>query len=508
VAGIDGLLRLVIHEGADELHLGVDRAPKMFARGAPKRLSIPATSEETLRNLLGEILSPERERALRESGSCESTYDAAGLGAFRVQLTALPRGGFEAAFLHLAVHASVAASGAAATTAIAAPAARPAPEAAHPLAEAPARARPAPQLSSPSAARETRSGALIALVAQAFTLDASDLHLCEGEPASARVHGKLQRLQLQPIDALPELLGLDSDQRQRCARGEALDLALDAGEFGRLRAHVYPSASGLVAALRLLPSAAPSFASLNMPLAFDDLIDLPHGLVLVCGAAGSGKSTTLAALAQAALMRRSLLLVTLEDPIEYTLAPGERSLLRRRQIGREVRDFATGLRDALRADPEVLLVGELRDPETIALALTAAETGHLVLSSMHSGSAASAVERIIDAYPAEGQAQVRVQLADALRAIVVLRLLRRARGEGRIPAIEVLRGTHGVSSLIREGKTAQFATVLQSSRREGMISLERCLADRVQAGEVRLEDAKAVANDPDALARYLSRPVT
>src|SRR5262249_22066687 len=152
--------------------------------------------------------------------------------------------------------------------------------------------------------------------------------------------------------------------------------------------------------------------------------------------------------------------------------------------------------------------GELRDPETIALALTAAETGHLVLSSMHSGSAASAVDRIVDAYPAEGQAQVRVQLADALRAIVVLRLLRRARGEGRIPAIELLRGTHGVSSLIREGKTAQFATVLQSSRREGMISLERCLADRVQAGEVRLEDAKAVANDPDALARYLSRPVT
>jgi twitching motility protein PilT len=127
---------------------------------------------------------------------------------------------------------------------------------------------------------------------------------------------------------------------------------------------------------------------------------------------------------------------------------------------------------------------------------------------MHSGSAASAVERIIDAYPAEGQAQVRVQLADALRAIVVLRLLRRARGEGRIPAIEVLRGTHGVGSLIRERKTAQFATVLQSSRREGMISLERCLADRVQAGEVRLEDAKAVANDPDALARYLSRSVT
>src|SRR5262249_38311361 len=161
---------------------------------------------------------------------------------------------------------------------------------------------------------------------------------------------------------------------------------------------------------------------LNMPLAFDDIVQLPHGLVLVCGPAGSGKSTTLAALAQEALRARSLLLVTLEDPIEYTLTTFNQSLIRRRQIGRDVRDFATGLRDALRADPELLLLGELRDPESIALALTAAETGHLVLASMHSGSAASAIERIVDAAPSERQAQVRLQLADSLRAVVAQRL--------------------------------------------------------------------------------------
>jgi len=170
-----------------------------------------------------------------------------------------------------------------------------------------------------------------------------------------------------------------------------------------------------------------------------------------------------------------------------------------------VRDFATGLRDALREDPDVILVGEMRDPETIGLALTAAETGHLVLSSLHSRSAASAIERIVDAYASARQQQIRVQLADSLRAVVSQRLLPRARGPGRIPAVEVLRVTHAVAAMVRDGKTAQIATALQSGRRDGMISLERCLADRVQAAEVRLEDARAAANDGEALAMYLAK---
>jgi twitching motility protein PilT len=257
--------------------------------------------------------------------------------------------------------------------------------------------------------------------------------------------------------------------------------------------------------VRLLPRAAPSLGSLHLPLPLDDLAELPHGLVLVCGATGSGKSTTLAALAQEALRRRSIVLTTLEDPIEYALSPPEKSLVRRRQVGRDVRDFATGLRDALREDPDVLLLGEMRDKETIGLALTAAETGHLVLSSLHSRSAASAIERIVDSYPPEGQGQVRAQLADSLRAVVVQRLLPRARGEGRIPAIEVLRVNHAVGALIREGKTAQIATTLQAGKREGMLSLERCLADRVLAGEVRIEDARAVANELGSLAMYVGK---
>ena len=275
--------------------------------------------------------------------------------------------------------------------------------------------------------------------------------------------------------------------------------------MGRVRVHVFQSSAGLAAAVRLLPRAAPSLSSLHMPVPLDDLADLTQGLVLVCGATGSGKSTTLAALAQEALRKRSIVLTTLEDPIEYSLSPPETSLIRRRQVGRDVRDFATGLRDALREDPDVLLVGEMRDPETIGLALTAAETGHLVLASLHSRSAASAIERIVDVYPGERQSQIRVQLADSLRAVVVQRLLPRARGEGRIPAIEVLRVTHAVASLIREGKTAQIGSAIQSGRREGMLTLERCLADRVQAGEIRAEDARAVANEPSSLASYLAR---
>jgi twitching motility protein PilT len=346
------------------------------------------------------------------------------------------------------------------------------------------------------------------LVRRAAALKASDLHLAEREHPFVRVDGELSRLDDDgddPVGDLTRLIPLDAGLWDRVRGGDSVDLSLDVPGAGRVRVHVYPSASGAVAAVRLLPPAAPSFEALNMPFAFDDLVDLPHGLVLVCGAAGSGKSTTLAALAETALRRRSLVLVTLEDPIEYALSAPPTSLVRRRQIGRDVRDFATGLRDALRADPELLLLGELRDPETIALALTAAETGHLVIASMHSGSAASAVERIIDAFPAARQQQVRLQLAESLRAIVAQRLLRRARGEGRIPAVEVLRVTRAVASLIREGRTAQIASALQSGRREGMIALERCLADRVQAGEIRLEDAYAAANDSESLAIFLAR---
>jgi twitching motility protein PilT len=524
MARIDSILRLVKQQGADELHVGVNREPRMFARGTAMRLSIPATSEETLRSLLDELLSSDRERELREHGSLELNYDAGALGVFRVVLDALPAGGFSAVFRNSAGAATEPTEPASGSTTQRDATSRPQPLAAGSTAfpalrtarrEQPASLTPAklnlhavPAAPEPPPAptrTQAASPTLAELVAHAAALHASDLHLAEGEPPTLRIAGSLRRLGYDPIEDLSATLALDPTGLARLREGSAIDLACEVPGAGRVRVHAYRSAVGLVAAVRLLPAAAPSFASLNMPLPFDDLVQLPHGLVLVCGPAGSGKSTTLAALAQEALRSRALLLVTLEDPIEYTLSASNQSLIRRRQIGRDVSDFATGLRDALRADPELLLIGELRDPETIALALTAAETGHLVLASMHSGSVASAIERIVDASPTDRQGQVRVQLADSLRAVIAQRLLRRKDSDARVPAVEILRVTRAVASLIREGKTAQFGTVLQSSRREGMLALERNLADRVLAGEIRSEDAFAAANDPEALKQILGR---
>jgi len=358
---------------------------------------------------------------------------------------------------------------------------------------------------APAAAQWSVSLADSELVSRAIAARGSDLHLVDGDVPMLRVDGKLVRLDDEPTADVLQVLGLDGSAAATLARGTSLELSVSLEGDLRARVHVYRTASGNAAALRFLGRTPGSLASLNLPLPLEDLVEIPHGLVIFCGATGSGKSTTLAALAQEALRRRSIVLVSLEDPIEYVLSAGESSIVRQRQIGRDVRNVTDGLRDALREDPDVLIVGEMRDPETIALALTAAETGHLVIATLHSGSAASAVERIVDSYGPERQAQIRNQIADSLRVVVAQRLLPRARGSGRIPALEVLRVNHAAASMIREGKTAQLASVIQSGRREGMISLERCLADRVLAGEVRLEHARAAANDAGALAMLLTK---
>jgi twitching motility protein PilT len=336
---------------------------------------------------------------------------------------------------------------------------------------------------------------------------ASDVHLLDGEGPVMRVDGKLRPATGEPAADVMRLLGgaIAGAVKRRLAEGASADLGIGVAGVGRFRVNVYQTATGLAAAIRLLREAPPTLADLGMPVPLDDLVDLPHGLVLVCGATGSGKSSTLAALAQEALRRRPGLIITLEDPIEHVLATrGTRGMARQREVGRDVRDFHTGLRDALHEDPDILLIGEMRDPETISLALTAAETGHLVLASLHSWSATSTVERIIDTYPPARQQQIRIQLADALRAVVAQRLLPRLGGEGRVVAVEVMRGTHAVANAIREGRSANMQSAIQAGRREGMIPLERCLADLVQRQRVSLEDARAAASDPAVLASYLT----
>ncbi|MCA9522838.1 MAG: PilT/PilU family type 4a pilus ATPase, partial [Myxococcales bacterium] len=285
---------------------------------------------------------------------------------------------------------------------------------------------------------------------------------------------------------------------------QALDVALELEGVGRMRANLYRAQGRIHGAIRLLPRTIPRLDSLGLPLDISDWGRFPNGLVLVGGATGSGKSTTMAALTLRALQSTPQVAITIEEPIEFQFdGASHQSIIRQREVGRDVSDFHRGLREALREDPDLIVVGEMRDPESISLALTAAETGHLVFTTLHSRSAASVVERIVDSYPPLRQQQIRVQLADSLRAVLSQRLLPHKSEPRRVLVAEVLRVTTNVAALIREGKTAQLVSAMQSGRSEGMLPLERCLADRVADGSISLDTARGAANDRQVLDHYL-----
>jgi twitching motility protein PilT len=488
MANIDGLLTLVLSHGADELRLTTDGVPQILCKSIPVRLFLPATPAEMLRHLLEGLLTPEQGTELQVSGKVEAMHvtERGDRFALVMRLKDRATNTSEAIFRLRAGERPITAPRVAPATAA------------------------APAATARGGETEITSGEaplveLHPLLERAVELRASDLHLRSGEPVTLRVDGRLRAMEgtvAADVEALFSNL-LDDAARKWLTARRSIDLAFQIPALGRFRVNLYRADKRMAAAVRVLPLRGPSLAELNLPMPLDGLLALPHGLILVSGPTGAGKSATLAALAAAFLERRGGLLITLEDPIEYNIsASASPCLVRQREIGADVADFPTGLRDALREDPDFLLVGEMRDPETISLALTAAETGHLVLASLHSRSSASTIERIIDGCAAERQQQVRGQLADALRAVISQRLLPKANGVGRLPALEVLRGTHTVASLIREGKTSQIATVLQSGGKEGMMPLERCLADLVRSGRVRSADAAAQANDLDALASY------
>ena len=344
------------------------------------------------------------------------------------------------------------------------------------------------------------TSSLEALLARAAALHASDIHVRQGEAAFARVDGNLLLLETGAHD-IGELLGAGSEGATALS---SVDFALSSPSAGRVRLHTFLSGGLPTLAVRLLPPEIPTLSALGFPNELRDLGSFPNGLVLLTGPAGSGKSTTAAALCQELIRHRSVMLLTLEDPVEYAFdTRNTSSIVRQRQVGLDVPDFVTGLRDALREDPDVLLIGEMRDAESISLALTAAETGHLVFATLHSRGAASAIDRIIDAYPAGRQQQLRVQLSESLRAVIAQRLLPHARGSGRALALEVLRRNPAVANLIREGKTPQLTSAMQSSRKEGMVLLERSLADLCRSGAIEERQAFAAANDQDSLMEYL-----
>jgi len=476
---IDSLLNLLIQQEGTELRLSTDQPPRMLRGDIELPLTVPATPAARIRVLLGDLWTA-NEAALREEGCLTFAYDGAAVGGFAVRLEQAGETGLDVVFRRAtATQTSAPASpdtgGAAAAT----------------------------QTGVPGTAELPEEFA--ALVARAAARGASDLHLSPRRAPILRVDGSLEVLEGGAGFDATTLLGGGAGEATILAGG-SVDRSVDVSGVGRLRLNVYRSDEGLCVAARILQREPPSLPELSLPSQVETLVDLPHGLVIACGPTGSGKSTTLAALIQNVLSARPRVLVTLEDPIEYLIRPSHPAgLVRQREVGTHVRDFATGLRDALREDPDVLLVGEMRDPETIALALTAAETGHLVFASLHSRTAPSAIERIIDTYPSERQRQIRVQLADALRVVISQRLVPAA-GGGRVPAVELLRVTHGVANLIRDGRTAQIVNALQGGGNEGMLILERHLAELVRTKRIAREIALATANDPSALADYLRAP--
>lgn len=315
---------------------------------------------------------------------------------------------------------------------------------------------------------------LFELLNKARALGASDLHLVSNKVPMVRLLGALQKIDDTVIteqrlhDFLQQLL--PGYLQQRLAEYGEVDASFtgDCGE--RCRLNVYQQNGAYALAIRLLAEAIPGCEALGLPESVQRLAELKQGLVLAAGATGSGKSTTLAALVERINQTQSVHILTLEDPIEYVYPQGK-ALISQREIGCDTRSFASGLRSALRQDPDVILVGELRDAETMAIALTAAETGHLVLATLHTQDVESSVSRILDALP-ERQQQVRAQLAQSLQAVVCQKLLLRADGAGRVAAFEVLIATDALRSLIREGKTHQLASYVQTGARYGMVTMD------------------------------------
>ncbi|MBP7148078.1 MAG: PilT/PilU family type 4a pilus ATPase [Acidobacteria bacterium] len=345
------------------------------------------------------------------------------------------------------------------------------------------------------------------LLQMARQAGATDLLLAAGSPPTVRIHGDLKPLVPAPLEA-DESARLCSalvprERRPALAADGSVDVAFTLAGTGRCRGNVHRERGGWAAAVRLLAPITQSIEDLNLPSEMARLAEFRHGLVLATGPAGSGKSTTIAALLAMITARRAAHVITIEDPIEYEHPQGM-SIVEQVEVGRDSPSFAAALRAAMRQDPDVLVVGEMRDPETIALALTAAETGHLVFSTLHTGDAAQSVSRILDGHPAGQSTFVRSQVAASLAAVVTQILLPRADARGRVPAVEILVSDDAVKNLIRKGQTEQITQQITLSRERGMRSLDHSLAELVRRQLVDPAEARARARNPKEFHLLLS----
>ena len=345
------------------------------------------------------------------------------------------------------------------------------------------------------------------LLQRADDLRASDLHLVPGHPPMVRVHTMIEPMDAPVLcneDVLQCFESMATDaQRARFEERGDMDFSHEVSGLGRYRVNAHRQRGVIALALRMVRSEVPELTSLNLPSTVANLTRLPRGLVLVTGDTGSGKSTTLAAMISAMNRRARLHVITLEDPIEYRLE-SEKCLIEQRELGQDMASFSSGLKHALRQDPDIILVGEMRDLETTALAMSAAETGHLVLSTLHTVNASQTVERIIDMYPAGQQNQIRAMLGNTLQAVVSQTLFRRIDQEGMIPAVELLLCTPAVRNIIRESRTFEIPNVIETSRSVGMISLDASITELCRRGCISQDDALARAVSPGYVSRQLA----
>ena len=343
------------------------------------------------------------------------------------------------------------------------------------------------------------------IIADARAKKASDIHISEGMPIWYRVNGKLRpaewKMTPEEVRRMLEQM-MDQWHRELFEAGHDADFAMETPDGSRQRVNIFRQQKKMAATIRLLNTKIPSLEELKMPTILYEMAQKPRGLVLVTGPTGSGKSTTLAAMIEYVNRTLDRHVITIEDPIEY-MYESKQSLIHQREVGEDVTNFADALRSALREDPDVILVGEMRDYETISAALTAAETGHLVLSTLHTTGAAQTVERIIDACPAESQNQARIQLAGTLKGILSQCLIPCGGGMTRVPATEFLTGSDAILNLIREGKTHQISAMMQSSAASGMHTLNMDLSRLMQQGYITREEAMKFTNNKAELTQYM-----
>jgi twitching motility protein PilT len=474
MAALGSLLGIVDIKKADGLILATDEVPALLVGGRSDPLTMPPLAAPVLRAALDEVLTPELRTALDTAGQVEFTHDAGRLGTFAL---------------------AVRVAGDKTTVVLRRP--RPAPAA-------------GPATVAPAAGGDPAAGFLGAVLDQAIARHASDVLLSPGLRPRLRVDGAWTDADAAVVDAseLEQafLPSLSPERRRTLAETGSVDLAFGrtdaaSGDTVRFRANLFRQHTGLSAALRPLWTALGGLSELNLPAALLPVVTVPHGLVVMTGATGSGKSTTLAALLEHVNRERRCHVVTLEDPIEYVFRP-RLAVIHQREIGTHVDDFASGLRAALRESPDIILVGEMRDRDTIRLALTAADTGHLVMSTLHSGTAALAIDRIVDAFDDADRVEIRQQLAGALRYVVAQQLVTTP-GGGRIPVLEMLTVTNAVAAQIREGRTHLLAAQMDVEAGERMVTMERALAELVRQGRLGRQAALDAALRPDEVRRLL-----